>query len=107
MRVTHRPEVETVEPFVFDSPADVKTGRNFPIPDLTELPLSDRWEETDQKWFVDSSGLGRDDEPALTADQFRAELLEYVQQHPGHGFGLSGTGQFQVYVSAYRRVEGK
>lgn len=98
----------TVEPFIFDAQteADLEDGEGgFPFPIMTDLLLSNNWEPTEQKWFVDSSGFGRDDEPALTMDDFRQQLLEYIQQHPNHGFALSGVGQFQTYVTAYRRVD--
>ena len=94
----------TVEPFVFNNPDEPKEG-TFPFPIITDNLLSEDWEPADEFWFVDSSGFGQEGEPALTMEEFRAELMEYVQQHPDHGFGLSGVGQFQVYVSAYRRIQ--
>lgn len=98
-------EAGTVEPFVFDDLTDLENGQGgYPFPIITDNLLSDDWEETDQVWFVDASGFGSEREPALTAEAFRKQLLEYLRQHPDHGFGLSGVGQFQVYVSAYRRI---
>lgn len=95
----------TVEPFVFATPAALEAERGrFPFPVITEVLLSDEWEATDKTWFVDSSGFGSAGEPALTIDQFRKQLVEYVQENFTHGFGLSGVGQFQVYVTAYRPV---
>ena len=96
----------TVEPFVFDEQSieELKQGGTFPFPVITDALLSDEWEETDELWFVDSSGFGSPDEPALTAGAFRKRIIKYVREHPDHGFGLSGVGQFQVYVSAYRRI---
>ncbi len=95
----------TVEPFVYDDVEDIGQGQ-FPFPLTTDLLLSDEWEEVpDQdRWFIDSSGFGSESEPALTIPTFRRELAAYVREHPDHGFGLDGVGQFQVYVRAYRRV---
>lgn len=94
----------TVEPFVYDDPADDEPMDISGIPLTTDLLLSDEWEETDEPWFVDSSGFGREGEPALTMEAFQQELREYVRENPEHGFGISSVGQFQLYVSAYRRV---
>lgn len=92
-----------VEPFVFDDPTNLESSQGrFPFPIITEPLLIDGWERTEKEWFVDSSGFGDDKEPALTVDQFRTELLAYVREHPDHGFGITGVGQFQVYVSAFR-----
>ena len=92
----------TVEPYVY--PDCVPGEGGFPFPLITDHLLSDEWEETEKQWFVDSSGVGHEDEPALTSDQFLSELRQYIRENPDHGFGLSGVGQFQVYVSAYRRI---
>ena len=100
----HPDRARLVEPYVYDDPADAVANGPFPFPLLTPDLLSEDWEKTEQTWFVDSSGFGRPGEPALTADAFRRQLAEYVQEHPEHGFGLTGVGQLQVYVSAFRRV---
>jgi len=96
----------TVEPYVFDDPKVLENRGfiRFPFPIVTDNLLSDDWEPTEQTWFVDSSGFGRKDESALTIGEFQARLLKYVEQHPDHGFGLTGVSQFQVCVTAYRRV---
>lgn len=93
-----------VEPLVFNDPTCLENdGGRFPFPIITESLLIDGWEPTGKDWFVDSSGFGQESESALTAGQFRAELLAYLREHPDHGFGITGVGQFQVYVSAFRR----
>jgi len=95
----------TVEPYVYDDLDGLETDEGpFPFPIITNVLLSDEWEPTDQTWFVDSSGFASAGEPALPQDRFRKKLIAYVREHPDHGFGLSGVGQFQVYVTAYRRV---
>ena len=94
----------TVEPYVPESPEDFRSASGHAFPIITDMLLSDEWEETDQSWFVDSSGFRQAGESALTMEQFREALVAYAQEHPEHGYGLSGVGQFQVYVSAYRRV---
>ena len=63
------------------------------------------WERTEQQWFVDSSGWGRSDEPALTIDRFREALRTYNKEHPTHGVAVVEEGQFQCYVAAFAPVE--
>ena len=94
----------TVEPFVYDDPSEDEIMDISGIPLTSDLLLSDEWEEAGESWFVDSSGFGQEDEPALTVEQFQRKLREYVRENPEHGFGISGVGQCQLYVSAYRGV---
>lgn len=93
----------TVKPYVPENPEDFRSASDLPFPVLTDMLLSEEWEETDQTWFVDSSGFGSEGEAALTMKQFRKALVAYALEHPEHGYGLSGVGQFQVHVTAYRR----
>jgi hypothetical protein len=64
----------------------------------------DGWEKTGTSWFVDKTGEGLPSEPALTWQQFRRQLVGYILRHPGHGFAITEEGEFQVVVSAFRRV---
>ncbi len=91
------------EPYVYADPENL--GGNVPFPDLTDTDVADGWEETDTEWFVDTSGFGRPEERALTMEAFREELQMYVREHPDHGFGITGIGQFQAYIAAFRRTE--
>ena len=47
--------------------------------------------------FVDSSGFGRSGEGALTVDEF----IKVVK--PGYGYVITGIGQFQVYISEFKK----
>lgn len=62
------------------------------------------WRNTGMTWFVDKTGHGETWEPALTWRQFRQRLTGYILRHPGHGFAIVEEGEFQVVVSAFRRV---
>ena len=62
------------------------------------------WKKTAASWFVDKTGHGLDWEPALTWKQFRQRLTGYILRHPGHGFAVTEEGEFQVVVSAFKRV---
>ncbi|HDY89155.1 MAG TPA: hypothetical protein ENH82_13700 [bacterium] len=59
----------------------------------------ENWELLDDQLFVDHSGFGANDEPALTADQF----LEKVKE--GFGYAIVEQGQFQLYVGVYKRKD--
>ena len=54
------------------------------------------WRQT-ETFFVDSSGMGGQNEPALTFDQLIAEVKQ------GYGYALVSVGQFQVYIAEFRR----
>lgn len=61
--------------------------------------IPEGWELEDTL-FVDSSGFGADDEPALTIGQ----LFEIVKQHPDAGWAITEQGQFQIYMGRYGRA---
>jgi hypothetical protein len=94
---------EGLVPYVLESPAEVERflqrGR-LPFPFLGSY-VPEGWTETDESWFVDSSGFGRSDEPALTVELFCRELRAYADEHPTHGYAVVQHGEFQVYVGAY------
>ena len=52
--------------------------------------------------FVDSSGFGSPNEPAMTGDAFQ----RLVADRPGHGWAITEAGQFQVYVTEFIRTGG-
>ena len=89
-------------PYVPFNSDEIDRYPTFPFPMLGDY-VPDGWEKTDQEWFCDMSGFGGDDEPALSVDQFKAALKEYVDEHPGHGFAITEHGQFQCYVAAYEQ----
>lgn len=62
------------------------------------------WEKTGESWFVDKTGVGEPWEPALTWQQFRKRLTGFLLRHPQHGFAITEEGEYQVVISAFRRV---
>ena len=69
----------------------------FNCPHLGDY-IPEGWVEIEEL-FVDSSGFGSENEPALTTDQF----LEKVKG--GLGYAVSEAGQFQVFVRVFKRVD--
>ena len=75
-------------------------------PGWRRVSLSDKIGCTDRRgisrdldaYFVDASGMGQPDEPALTLAQFAAVL------EPGKGYATVSEGQFQVHVGVYERT---
>lgn len=54
--------------------------------------------------FVDSSGFGSENEPALTVSQFEKRLAELLNEHKSlHAF-ITNAGQFQVYITLYKKT---
>jgi hypothetical protein len=54
--------------------------------------------------FVDNSGFGSDDEPALTRSSFESRLIELLNQHgPLYAF-ITDVGQFQVYIGLFKKT---
>jgi len=85
-------EKENKQPYVAKADGD-EGVRNAPY---IGNYLPNGWKPTEE-YFVDSSGLGSPDELAMTFGQF----LEKVKE--GHGYAISETGQFQVYIQEFER----
>jgi len=74
-------------------PGDTERMKSFPFPFLgSYTPKGWKLVET---YFVDATGLGNSNEPALTIDAFRSKLK------PGMGYAIVEAGQFQVVVGEY------
>lgn len=54
-----------------------------------------------KKYFVDSSGVGAEGEPALTFNQFVKEAVV------GRGYGIIEEGQFQVRIGEFVKTKRK
>jgi hypothetical protein len=54
--------------------------------------------------FVDSSGLGQENEPALTANQFESKLAILLAEHKSLYAFITNAGQFQVYITLYKKT---
>jgi hypothetical protein len=48
--------------------------------------------------FVDSSGFGAEDEPALTFGQFIGKL------NTKNGYAITEVGQFQIYIGEFKKT---
>ena len=88
-------------PYVPSSTDEVESP--FSFPNMGSLKPGG-WRKTGETWFVDKTGHGIDDEPALTWQQFRRRLAGYILRHPSHGFAITEEGEFQVVVSAFQRI---
>jgi hypothetical protein len=79
-------------PLVPDGPEAVEDWLPLPFPSLGNYDPPG-WERTEDSWFVDKTGWGRPDEPALTWDQLKDQLQEYIAENPAHGFAITEEGQ--------------
>lgn len=100
-RIARRAARSRLVPYV-PSLEEIDHGR-FDFPNLG-YHVPEGWQKV-ESWFVDKFGVGRESEPAVTHRRLREILRGYITDNPGHGFGISEEGQFQMFVSAYRPVE--
>jgi hypothetical protein len=94
---------ERLVPYVPFNLDEIDFWPPIPFPNLGYFE-PDGWEKTDQSWFVDKTGVGRSKEPAMTLDQFKRAIREYVRKNPGHGFAITEEGEFQATISAFRPI---
>lgn len=57
--------------------------------------------------FVDSSGLGQEDEPAMTQSQFMKRINELLNEYGTIYTAISGAGMFQVNLAVYTKSKDK
>jgi len=92
---------QSLVPYVPFSADEVESP--FSFPNIGTLKPRG-WRKTDASWFVDKTGHADTWEPALTWQQFRRRLAGYILRNPSHGFAVTQESEFQVVVSAFRRV---
>ncbi len=87
-----------LEPYVYGYSEEISTP--FPFPHLGDY-VPEGW-ELEERHFVDSSGMGDDNEPALTFRQFIKVILD--RQEDGPGWAVLEVGQFQLWVGEFRET---
>lgn len=88
-------------PYVPIHEDEIKTYPPFPFPDLGEYRPAG-WKLVDTL-FVDSTGMGADDEPALSVRQLINKLLEFQRSDKTYGYGVIEAGPFQLYLGVFER----
>jgi len=92
------------EPYGFfdESEVDrVEHGGRAPLPFLgSYVPKGYRLVET---YFVDSSGFGSENEPALTQRAFFERVRGHVRDGNPYFYAVTEAGQFQCYVGVFER----
>lgn len=94
---------ENKVPYVIYSLKEIDRYPSFPFPNLGSY-VPNGWELVD-KWFCDSTGMGGDNEPALSVSQLVAKLKENYDK--GYGYAVVEQGQFQLYIGVFKQVEAK
>lgn len=101
-KATRKARREKLAPAV-PKPADLAALRrgergSFRIPFVGDY-VAPGW-KLETTHFIDMSGLGADNEPAMTLARF----LKHVAANPGRGFGLLEHGQFQGHIGEFKRI---
>jgi hypothetical protein len=90
-------------PYVPFDATEPKRWPPFPFPNLGSY-VPPGWALAEENWFIDKTGRGRPSELALTAEEFRTLLIDYVSEHPEHGYAVIEEGPFQAVIGAMYRV---
>ena len=86
----------TRKPFIATADGDIDCSK---IPNFGDYRPAG-WELVDEL-FVDNSGFGGSDEPALTVKQFKS-LVE-----KGFGYAIIDEGQFQIWIGKFNLILAK
>lgn len=100
-----RAREEGLVPFHLTDEAQLDLMPPFPFPNIGDdcVEVDKQYERLDSL-FVDKSGFGAPDEPALTIQQFCDKLTELLSENRETGLRLAieSEGQFQLYVGVWR-----
>jgi hypothetical protein len=77
-------------------------GDFFTAKSVADVDL-DAYTEVDTL-FCDASGMGSESEAALTQNQAKAKVSKLISKHGPLFAGITGIGQFQVYVTLYKKT---
>lgn len=77
----------------------------FKSPDGTGMDTPRGFKEVEEL-FCDSSGMGSSYEPAMTKNATIERIEELMRKHKRLYSRLTGIGQFQVYVTLYKKTRG-
>ena len=92
-----------VSPCRVESPEEVASWPPFPFPHMGSACTDvDKESERLDTLFVDSSGFGAEDEPALTIRGFKERLSDLCRQHGPLMCAIEDQGPFQVHVAVWR-----
>jgi len=101
--------VENKEPYIYFDIEEVDRLDSFPFPHLGDY-IPEGWRKYGGEgglFFVDAAGYGAPDEPALTGDQFKAEVKKVLAVNAlcgwEIGWAVVEAGQFQVYIQAFKK----
>ena len=70
----------------------------------SETVLKSQGYELIEDIMADSSGWGSEDEPAYTPTQLKSKILKILEDNPTVYTFITGVGQFQVYISVYKKT---
>jgi len=94
---------EGAVPYRMDSPDELGEWPPFPFPHIGyACEEVDETHERLDTLFVDSSGFGGEEEPALTLRAFKARLVALHREHGSLFLAIEEVGQFQVYVAIWK-----
>lgn len=83
----------------------VESGKDvFGAKDITGMEFASEDFEEVETLFCDSSGFGNSGERAMTQEQATNRTNDLIEEHGELYAGLTGIGQFQVYVSLYKKI---
>jgi hypothetical protein len=93
------------EPYVLFDRAEVERIATFPFPNLGSY-VPKGWTMVEH-FMADATGLGSENEPALTPRQLKARLVRDVDAGNRYGYAIVEVGQFQVVIGVFERVTPK
>lgn len=97
-----------LKPYVPFSREEIEGYPSFPFPNIGSYdpPGWERVHGADDPLFVDTSGFGSENEPALTVRQFKEKLLELWDKDSGYGYAIVSEGPFQAYIGIFKEKKG-
>ena len=93
------------EPYVPFDAQESQNFKSFPFPFIGSYRPKG-WSKVEEL-FCDATGLGSENEPALTINGFKGIMLLYLDKPGNYGYAVLEAGQFQCYIGVYKKIEKK
>ena len=92
-------------PYVPFNRKELDNYPTFPFPNIGSHKPEGWIELEDKRMFVDKTGMGDENEPALTIQQLLNRLYSLYDEDSSLGFAITEEGPFQAYISVFKKVD--
>lgn len=101
-KAAQRAAARRLRPFVAYDANEINEMGSFPFPQFGDEYSPPGWTFVEEL-FCDASGLGSENEPAMTVSALKRYMIEKLDADETYGYAVGQVGQFQLYVRVFKK----